>query len=122
MIAQATRSAGMRSAYQPLVIVLPAVCGGIVLDRAIGLSIAWWWPAALVAWILWWLVWRSGRNQIATIVLLVSLAATGGAWHCCHWSLYPTDHVGLFARDALGPVAVEVRALGGPRRIPAPPP
>jgi competence protein ComEC len=122
MSAKATRSAVAGPVYQPLVIVLSAVCGGIVLDRIESLAIAWYWSAASIAWIGWWLLWRAGRRQAAAIALLSSLAGTAAAWHHCQWSLYPSDHVGLFAREVPGPAALEVCVLSGSRRIPAPPP
>ncbi len=47
---------------------------------------------------------------------------SGAAWHHVHWSLYSADHVGLLAPEVPGPSALEVTALGGPRRIPPPAP
>lgn len=122
MSAKSTPTAAARPAYQPLVIVLSAVCGGIVLDRFVHVAIAWYGLAALMAWIAWWLLWRTGCARAAAVSLLVSLAGTAAAWHHCHWSLYESDHVGLYAREIPGPAALEVRALCGSRRIPAPPP
>ena len=50
-----------------------------------------------------------------------ALAATGAAWHHCQWSLYARDHIALVAREAAGPAALEARARGASRRVPAPP-
>jgi competence protein ComEC len=122
MPVSATTAVARRSDYQPLVVVLFAACGGIVFDRVAPLSIAWWWPAALVTWILWWLLWRGGRHQVAAVLLFISLASTAGAWHHCRWSLFQHDEIGRMASEDPGPAAIEARALGGPRRIPAPPP
>jgi hypothetical protein len=122
MSASDARTPAAAVAYQPLVIVLSAACAGIILDRAADIAIGWYWTAAFVAWIAWWWLWRRGLVQPAALSLLVSTAGTAAAWHHAHWSLYPADHVGLFAREAPGPAALEVRALSGSRRIPAPPP
>jgi competence protein ComEC len=117
-----TRSAESSRAHAPLVVVLAAVCVGIVLDRIAGLSIAWWCCGAAAAWIVWWLLWRASFQQTGMATLLVSLACTAAAWHHGRWSLYDRDEVGLFAREVVEPAAIEVRATSGPRRIPAPPP
>jgi competence protein ComEC len=110
-----------RAEYLPLVVVLAAVCGGIVLDRAGGWPLWLWWGSALVAWAGWWRLWRSGRLALAVVPLLASVAATAGGWHHFRWSLFESDGIGLFAPVVAGPAAIEARALGGPRRIPAPP-
>jgi len=55
--------------YQPLVIVLVAACAGIVADRLLGLPLVVWWPATLIAWLVW-LIFRrlagsDGRGRAA---------------------------------------------------------
>ncbi len=108
--------------YRPLVGVLAAACIGIVVDRLLSWSIAWWWPLALASWIAWWWLWRSSRLRTAAVALLVSVAATSAGWHHQRWSLFEHDHVGRFASPDAEPVAIRARATSGPRRIPAPPP
>jgi competence protein ComEC len=108
-------------AYQPLVTVLAAVCGGIVVDRYLALALAWSWPAAVIAWLTWWTLWRRGYDRLAVAPLLLSLAAAGAAWHHCRWSLFDAREIGLAAADVAGPAAIEARIVEGPRRIPAPP-
>lgn len=112
---------GTRTAYQPLVVVLAAACAGVVLDRWLAWPVWCWWPAALAAWIAWWAIWQSGWLRLAAVPLVVSVAATGAAWHHCRWSLFENDNVGLVAPEVPGPAAIEVRALGGPRHVPTPP-
>ena len=109
-------------AYQPLVVVLLAACAGIALDRWLAVWLSVWMIAAVVAWVVWWQLWRSAALRSATYVLLLSAAATAGAWHHCRWSLFSADEASVFAPAAPGPVAVELRAVDGSRRIPAPPP
>ncbi len=116
-----TRSRDSQSSYAPLVVVLAAVAGGIALDRVAPRSIAWWWLAALVAWIAWRWLWRAGRDRAGAWALVLSLACTAAASHHCRWSLFQHDEIGLFARENSNPAALEVVATSGPRRIPAPP-
>ncbi len=116
------RSSASRPTYAPLVAVLATVAAGIALDRYAKLEVGWWWSLAVMAWLAWWLCWRLARERLATFALLVSLLATAGAWHHCRWSLYDSQELGLVAREAAEPVALEVVATSGPRRIPAPPP
>ncbi len=110
-----------QSTYQPLVVVLVAVCAGITLDRWLAIWLSCWLLAAALAGLVWWNLWRQGALRAAAVALLVSAAATGGAWHHCRWSLFAENEARVFAPAAPGPVAVELRALDGPRRIPAPP-
>lgn len=109
-------------AYQPLVVVLAAVCAGIAVDRWLAIWLSTWLLVSIVAWLAWWRLWRRNALQPAACLLLVSAAATAGAWHHCRWSLFPADEASMFAPTAPGPVAVELRAVDGARRIPAPPP
>jgi competence protein ComEC len=122
MRAKAIPSATTTLAYQPLVIGLAAVCAGIVVDRVVPLALGWSVTTATAALASWWLLWRAGRLNAAAVLLLISLVSVGAAWHHVHWSLYPADHVGLLAPEVPGPSALEVTALGGPRRIPPPAP
>ncbi len=106
--------------YQPLLVVLAAVCAGIVLDRYWPRAILLWWLAGAITWLAWWLCRRKGRDRAAAVSLLFCLAATGGAWHHARWSLFRDDDLGAFAREESAPVCVEAVALSAPRRLPAP--
>jgi competence protein ComEC len=104
--------------YQPLVIVLTAAVAGILLDRFWPLPLWAWWTAAvcgLTAWLP--LAWRD-RISLGGFALLLSVAATAGAWHHCRWSLFADDELGRFARHKAQPVCLEVLALGAPRAMP----
>ena len=118
----AAKPAVVQSAYQPLVIMASAACGGIVSDRLAPVPVVYWALASLIAWLGWCGLWRLGRSDWAVVPLVMALTCTAGAWHHCRWWLYSPDDVGLLAREEGGPAALEVRATRGARRIPAPPP
>jgi len=106
--------------YQPLVIVLVAACAGIVADRLLGLPLVVWWPATLIAWLVWLIFRRLGRDRTAAVVLLSAVASCAAAWHHCRWSLFADDDLGTYARAVAQPACVEAIAVTGPRRLPAP--
>jgi len=108
--------------HQPLVIVAVAVCAGIVADRYAALPGGLWWGAGLAAWIAWLVLRRRRWDRLSAAVLLVAVAAWGGAWHHCRWSLFARDDVGFFARAEDQPICVEAVALSGARRQPVPKP
>ncbi len=107
--------------YQPLVIVAAAVCAGIVADRYCRLPPAVWWAAVVSAWAAWLVLWHGQWDRTAGVVLLLAVAACGGAWHGCRWRLFAEDDLGFFARPVDYPVCVRAVARTGPRRLPAPP-
>jgi competence protein ComEC len=119
----ASSQAGRRSAaphYQPLMIVLVAVCGGIVVDRYGSLPLGLWWITAFVAWTAWLVLWRRKRDEAAGVMLWIAAAACGGAWYHCHWSLFAEDDLARFARRHPQPVCAEAVVVKGPQRLPAP--
>jgi len=111
-----------RFVAQPLVVLLAAVAGGILLDRHLDWSLVLWASAAAVLLPLWYLVWRRGWNSGAVAFLLSAAIAVGGAKHHSHWNLFSSDDLGRAAGHRSRPVCVEAIALTGPRRIPPPPP
>ncbi len=116
-----TRSETPAPRYQPLVIVLVAVCAGIVADRAWGAPVEAWSAVAVAAWVAW-AVLRWGRwDRAAGLVLLASVAACGGLWHHVRWNLFEANDLGFYCRPGRQPVGIEAIALGEPERVPAPP-
>jgi competence protein ComEC len=107
--------------YHPLVLVLAAVCAGIVVDRDVGLPFWFWWSGALIAGAGWWVLWRRNWLRSASVTLLVSVASLAGVWHHGQWYLYSVDDLSHFARPAAEPTCVEAVATESPQRIPAPP-
>jgi competence protein ComEC len=110
--------------YQPLLIVLGAVCAGIVADRYVSevlpLSFEMWWlvaAGALVAWLMFWLRrapwWSMGA-------VLMAVLALGGAWHHYCWNLFGEDELGLAATETPQPICVEGIAVSAPEEAPAP--
>jgi competence protein ComEC len=116
-----TRSETPAPRYQPLVIVLVAVCAGIVADRAWGAPVEAWSAVAVAAWVGW-AVLRWGRwDRAAGLVLLASAAACGGLWHHVRWNLFEANDLGCYCGRGRQPVGIEAIALGEPERVPAPP-
>ncbi len=134
--------------YHPLVIVLVAVVAGIIVDRSWPLPLCAWSTIATGGLGLWLLVaafLRSRQNSasddeaskieasaestrfpvwlpvalVANVALLLAVAATAAAWHHCRWNLYFCDDIGCYAHLASQPIAVNVIALGPPRRAPS---
>jgi len=108
--------------YHPLVIVLIAVCAGVLADRGWGLPLGLWWTASAMLLAGWFMIVRHRWTRTAGVVLLGSVSAVAAGWHHGHWSLYPDREVGCFAQRRAGPVCVEAVAAGTPQRVPAPPP
>ena len=107
-------------AYQPLVIVLVAVCSGIACDKSYPLPLVFWWWAVGGGLVLWFLLWRKGHVPLATAALLVAVAALGGGWHHCRWHLAASNDLKAFADRAARPVCLQAIALSAPRPLPAP--
>lgn len=108
--------------YQPLVVFLLAVCGGIVLDRYATVPLEWWLAGAGVGWVAWLVAWIPRRTGTAAWLLLGSAACTAGTWHHVYWRMFAPDDLGVYAAEEPGPVCVEVEVLSGPRWAPAPAP
>lgn len=109
-------------AYHPLVIVLVAVCVGIVTDRWLEAPLGVTWTAAAGLWVAWLVLWRRGWNRAGGIVLLGAVACWGAAWQHCHWCLYADDELGHFATPIAEPACLEAVVAEAPVRLPAPKP
>lgn len=108
-------------ATAPLVGVLAAACGGVVLERS--LTIPWSMLAAAVPCALgaWAWAFRRGAVVWAAAALLAAVAALGGLWHQERWSWFPEDEVARYASDMARPALVRVVALEPPRWSPGEP-
>jgi competence protein ComEC len=104
------------------VIVLLAVCVGILADRYWPRPVVVWWAVAGGAGAVWLGLWWRRWEQAASIWLLLAVAATGASWHHCRWYLFDRDDLACYARADARPVCVEVVALESARTVPAPEP
>jgi len=120
-----------RPRYQPLVIVLVAVVGGVAVDRFWPLSLAAWWAIAVGGLTLWvvppLICHRPCHDAVrwlffGNVALLLSVAATAAAWHHCRWYLFAADDLGRYTRDKGQPVYIEAIAVEAPRAVPTPAP
>ncbi len=106
--------------YQPLVIVLAAVCTGIVAERFYPIPVFACWTAAVVALVVWFCLWRRHRERTAAVLLMLAVAATAASWHHCRWRLFAADELGRYARAEVQPVCVEAVALTSARVVHTP--
>ena len=113
-------AATRRPGYQPLVVVLAAVCAGILFDRYLPARLIFWWLLAGGLWSVWLVAWLNCRE--APVI-----------FHCCcAWPRpvlpgtrpagrsSPSTIWAAFATEAAQPVCIEAVVRRGPRRIPAP--
>lgn len=106
--------------HQPLMIVLTATIGGIVLDRYLPTTLGMWIGTTLMSLLLWWSTFRFGWNRAAACALLAACAGAAGAWDHCRWHLFSTDDIGFFADTEARPVALEAIVRETPRIIDPP--
>ncbi|HET6880172.1 MAG TPA: ComEC/Rec2 family competence protein [Pirellulales bacterium] len=107
--------------YQPLTLIVAAVAGGIAFDRYSPVSVRGWLAVGFLAWGTWYFAREFRRLSLGTVLLTVSLAALGGAWHHLRWNAFPVDEIGVYADEVARPVALEAVAMGSPRKVPARP-
>src|SRR3990172_11158408 len=108
-----------RRRYQPLLVVLGAVCPGILIDRYVGLGLTVWWGLAAASGLGWVVLWRLRKDRAACVLLLLAAGAAMGGWHHLWWSRFEANDLGCFTRDTAQPVCVEARVVKGSRRLPA---
>ena len=110
------------AAYQPLMLLLAAVCLGILADRYLSPPLVLGWLLAGGALLGWLAAWRRARLRVANVFLMAGLAAAAAAWHHARWDLVGGDDVALVARVEPTSIAAEAVVRSGPRRVSAPPP
>jgi competence protein ComEC len=106
--------------YQPLVVVLAAVCAGIVADRQANVPMTVWLVGGFAALGVWFVLWSRRYDRLAVVAVLTGVAAVGGCWHHCYWHFFRADEIGRYAHESPTPVCVEGIATAAPRRIPPP--
>ncbi|PQO42959.1 ComEC/Rec2 family competence protein [Blastopirellula marina] len=103
---------------QPLVLIAPALCAGIVFDRYAscgGLPPMILLAAALAAW-LW--CWRSGRQIAGSCCVLLAVAAFGARLHDSAWNRFAANDIAMSVGDETQPLAIEARTLDYPIALP----
>jgi competence protein ComEC len=108
--------------YCPLVLIVAAVAAGIVIDRCCPISGTAWWLFALALLCAWLPLWLRRHDRGASAVLLLTAAATAGAWHHAYCHVYPVNEVSRMMHEQSRPCCVEAIALTSPRWVPAPAP
>jgi competence protein ComEC len=106
--------------YQPLVVVLAAVCAGVVADRQANLSMPIWLIGGFATLAIWLVLWKQRLDRVAVSAVLLAVAAVGGCWHHCFWHFFRADEIGRYARELPAPVCIEGIATTAARRIPPP--
>ena len=113
-----------RLCRQPMLMALLAVIVGILLDHLC--SPATWVSLAIAVVSL--LTWYGGRvwvvktpQSLATVglLLLVSIAAIGAAWHHLHWNRFSGAEIGLAASMDSKPCCVELQLCSEPQFAPS---
>jgi competence protein ComEC len=123
----AADSAPLASRYQPLVVVALAVATGIALDRFgshlyAGVGFAVWWFVAISCLAAWWCAWRFTRTALAAMLLLMTTAMLGAAWHNLQWNYFTSYDAGRYASEEANPTCVTAVVLAAPELVPAPQP
>jgi competence protein ComEC len=108
--------------YHPLVIILSALCLGIVLDRFLTIAFDVWLSVLIFALVVWLVAWTRKHDRLASCLLLLWMLSAGGAMHHYRWRLFLKNEIGLSVSVASEPICVEGTALTSPKIIPAPPP
>lgn len=108
--------------YFPLVLVVCALAGGIVLDRYWPVPAALWWFGSVGFLAAWLALWFRRQEKPASALLLAGVLAAGGAWHHVYWRYYPANEIGRMVDETFRPLVVEATAITSPRWSPAPPP
>lgn len=119
MFANANDSIPERAAsgYQPLVVLLAAMCAGIVADRYTTILFGVEMVVAATAWSAWVAACVLRRPRTAALLLLVVAASLGGAWHHAQWRLFDVDDLATCASAAARPVVVEAVLVDAPRVV-----
>jgi competence protein ComEC len=118
------RPALRTGAYQPLVIVLGAMCAGIFLDHVawpvVPQSFGLWLALGVVSLGAWLALWKMRYQRLSMAAVMMSMMAISGAWHHYQWNLFSTDEVGLSATQIGQPICVEATVASEPQEVPAP--
>jgi len=119
---QAEREFNLANArYQPLVVLFVAASVGIIADHQASVSLTSWLVLSVSSLSVWLVLYRRIWWRFVTLLLLIAVASTSGAWHHLYWRLYRDDEVGFAARVEPTPLCLEAIATNSPRVRAAPP-
>ncbi len=105
----------------PLLLLFVGACAGIMLERMVFLALELWVMAALAFGTIWLLLWWVRQVRVASVMLLLSVAAVFGLWHQLCWRWFAAEELGFFASPLNQPVFVQGILLENPRLAPPPP-
>jgi competence protein ComEC len=106
--------------HHPLLVLLCAATGGIVMDRYLPHALTSWWLAAAASLIAWMMLRRLRWRWLALAALLSGYVLAFAGWHHACWQLYSADEIGNRATLDVRPICVEATALDNVRWRPAP--
>jgi competence protein ComEC len=105
---------------RPLVVVAAAVAAGCGLGGMVDASPIAWWLAAGVSLLVWGVLMRLGRHEVAALALLAAAGCGAAGWCVVRFCLFPRDDLAWSLTSSPQPVAVEGLVVESPRRLSAP--
>ncbi len=105
---------------RPLVAVLVAFAGGIMLDRFAPCGLGFWCLAGFTLLAIWLILHRQRLARPAAIILLLVIASVGGGWHHLRWHLFDSTDIGRYAEAFPQRVALRVETIEPVKNIAAP--
>lgn len=103
----------------PLVLVVIAVCLGIVVDYKLQIDWRLFAGATPLFVATWFALYRKDKFQSAIIPLLLSWASLAGLWHHVHWNWYPPSTVTQFTSNESSLVCIRMKLVSEPRLVSA---
>lgn len=104
---------------QPLVLIVAAVCGGMIVDRVIDFPMMLYLAAGGVALAIWLVLYRFGCFKTSSWVLLLAWASLAGLWHQGQWNWFPADDLQAYAHPDSTLVCAKVKIRSEPRIVAA---
>ena len=100
-------------------LVVLAVCLGIIFDRALEIGSLALVCAFATATLVWWGLMRCGKLRCAAVALLLAWASLAGLWHQAHWNWYPPHTVSRYTANDSSLVCIRLKLINEPRLVAA---